>query len=143
MSQERPLMADYHERFKDDPDYVMEGLYLDLMEQVSVYMYDRDITQAELARRMAVSEARVSQLFADSSNLTLKTIAKMLIALDAESSIRLISREQAQRARTPWRPTASRGSRVPEKVEAGSEWLTATAIERPESDESYVSALAA
>ena len=57
---------------------------LDLSAAVFRVMKEQKITQKELAGRMGVSPARLSQLLNMQSNMTLKTIAKFELALGIE-----------------------------------------------------------
>ena len=57
---------------------------LDISGAVYEVMQEQKITQKELAKRMGVSDARMSQLLNMQSNLTLKTIARFEIALGVD-----------------------------------------------------------
>jgi len=87
----QPLNAEYHERFKNDPEYVLEGLYLELFEQIRKFMHRNKITDAELAQKLGVTEEYVKDLFRETHNLTLLTLSKLFAALGAEAKIRLTS----------------------------------------------------
>ena len=50
-------------------------------------MRDRGVSQAELARRLGVSEARVSSMFGNDKNFTLRTIGRILYALGEEAML--------------------------------------------------------
>ena len=50
-------------------------------------MRDHGVSQAELARRLGVSEARVSSMFGNDKNFTLRTIGKILHALGEEAML--------------------------------------------------------
>jgi transcriptional regulator with XRE-family HTH domain len=60
-----------------------------LINEISWYMRQRDLTRAELAERMRVSPGRVSQILSGGENLTLRTLAALSTALDARFSIEL------------------------------------------------------
>ena len=76
-----PLVDELHEKFKDDTAYRVECLYNDITAEILDYMEKHGITRAELARRMDVSEARVSRIFGETQNFTLESLAKMGSAL--------------------------------------------------------------
>jgi transcriptional regulator with XRE-family HTH domain len=59
---------------------------------------DLRISQAELAERLGMSEARVSKILSGSQNLTLRTIARLAFALGVRFEPRLVP---AQRDGTP------------------------------------------
>jgi transcriptional regulator with XRE-family HTH domain len=132
-----PLLAKYDEEFADDPDYVVAGLYIDFMEGVCAHMKDHGVSQAELARRMRVSQARVSSLFRDTGNLTFRTMAKMLIALEADAQVRVVPRARTESGgwgasmREPIAGSADVITPWPE----GMPWLPATELTREVSHE--------
>ncbi len=60
-----------------------EGFVADVQFRIQTRLNDRRMSRADLARRLNVSEARVSHLFAaEAQNLTLRTLAKIFHALD-------------------------------------------------------------
>jgi transcriptional regulator with XRE-family HTH domain len=50
-------------------------------------MKEKNISQAELARRMGVSEARVSSMFSNDKNFTLRTIGRLLHYMGEEAAL--------------------------------------------------------
>ena len=76
------LLKELLKEFKNDPDYIYEGLKYDLSEQLYELMKEKGITKKELAKRMGVSPAYVSKIFG-ADNISLRTVAKILAALDA------------------------------------------------------------
>lgn len=62
---------------------VEEAFILDAQMTIQRILNEKRITQAELARRLGVGESYVSQMLGDSArNLTLRTVARVLTALD-------------------------------------------------------------
>jgi len=82
-----PLVEELHEKFKDDAAYQAECLYNDITARILDYMEEHEVSQADLARRMGVSEARVSSIFGQTQNFTLQTLAKMGAALGIELGV--------------------------------------------------------
>jgi len=76
------LLKELLEDFKNDPDYIYEGLKYDLSEQLYELMKAKGVTKKELAKRMGVSPAYISKIFG-ADNISLRTVAKVLAALDA------------------------------------------------------------
>ena len=76
------LLKELLKEFKNDPDYIYESLKYDLSEQLYELMKEKGITKKELAERMGVSPAYVSKIFG-ADNISLRTVAKVLAALDA------------------------------------------------------------
>lgn len=81
------------EEYKDDPDFVAEELVLALGESITSCMEQRHLNRAELARRLGVSKAYVTKLLDGKPNMTLRTLASIAVALDAD--IRLSMRCKA------------------------------------------------
>jgi transcriptional regulator with XRE-family HTH domain len=53
-------------------------------------MKQLDMSKAELARKMGVSPGRVSQILSGDENLTLRTLASVCAALDAQLDVKLV-----------------------------------------------------
>lgn len=83
-------MKEEMEKFEDDPEYRSEGYFLNISEQVLEQMAQRDINKADLAEKMNCSKPHITQLFRGTTNITLTTLAKMAIAVDAEWHFTLI-----------------------------------------------------
>lgn len=61
-----------------------ENAVLDLQFAILDILRQEGITKEELARRLDVSKARISQLFAAGANPTVKQVARIFDALDRE-----------------------------------------------------------
>jgi len=88
--------AAMHEGFRDDPEYVAEGLALDVVIELGRAMRNQGLTQSELARRIGASPAFVSQTLHGKPNMTLLTLAKFALALGLECSVSLTPRPLAE-----------------------------------------------
>ena len=64
-------------------------LALEIGEQIVERMEELELTQADLARKMGVSRARISQILRGDDNLTLKSIVAVAIGLDCRVGMRL------------------------------------------------------
>ena len=85
MIEKAGLLDRYVEEYERDPQYIAEGLAIDLLENAIFIMQQKNLTRAEVARRMGVSRSAVTQLFGRGShNLTLLTIAKLADAIGSE-----------------------------------------------------------
>lgn len=83
----------FEEKYKDDPDFVAEGLALKVTEDAIEIMQKQGISRAELASRMGVSRAHVTQVLNAHPNLTLRSIAQLATALHTKPSVRLYDEE--------------------------------------------------
>jgi transcriptional regulator with XRE-family HTH domain len=78
-----------HRAVETQIDDEMLAFGTQLINEISWYMRERDLTRAELAERMRVSPGRVSQILSGGENLTMRTLAALSTALDARFSIEL------------------------------------------------------
>ena len=84
-----PRLLDWIGEFEGDPDYEFAKVAIDIGEQIVARMEERGMTQADLAREMGVSRARVSQILRGNDNLTLKSIVAVAIGLDCRIEVQL------------------------------------------------------
>ena len=62
--------------------FAEEALIVDAQTAINTLMVELGVSRAELAERLGVSQARVSQMFSDNAkNLTLRTLARVFHAL--------------------------------------------------------------
>ena len=87
------------EEWKDDPDYIYEGLVLDFTEQVVGKMIATNLRRSELAERLGTSRAYITKLLDGQENMTLKTIVRVATALDLKVDLKLRPREAAPKAK--------------------------------------------
>ncbi len=111
-------LQDWIDEFQGDPDYEFTKVAIDVGEQIVARMEERGMTQADLARKMGVSRARISQILRGNDNLTLKSIVAVAIGLDSRVDVQL---KRARSARRPsqrdYRPIdIARGPEIPEPV---------------------------
>ena len=78
-----------HRAVETQIDDEMLAFGTELINEISWYMRERDLTQAVLAERMRVSPGRVSQILSGGENLTSRTLVALSTALDARFSIEL------------------------------------------------------
>ena len=88
------------EKLEKDPQYWVEQMRFDFVEEVERLMQERGINRAELARRLEASPAYVTQMLKALFNPTLLTLTKVALALDATVSLHL-SPAEARAARGP------------------------------------------
>jgi len=75
------------DRLRETPEFQFEFVNLDVTDAIASRMEQLCVSRAELARRMGVSRARVTQILAGNDNLTLKTLVLIASALDARVSV--------------------------------------------------------
>lgn len=74
---------------QDDPDYLTEGVLLDVTEQIYARMQEHGLRQTDLAECLGVSRAFVSQLLNGKPNMTMRTLVGVAHALGQRVEIRL------------------------------------------------------
>ncbi len=104
-------LQDWIDEFQGDPDYEFDKLALELGEQIVARMEEQGMTQADLARKMDMSRARINQILRGSDNLTLKSIVAVAIGLDARVDLEIKPVRPAQRlSRRDCRPVIRVGA---------------------------------
>ncbi len=81
-------------RHEGEPEYWVEYTKLVFSEEIGRMMDERGVSQAELARRLGTSRAYVAKVLRSTANLTLATMAKLALALDARVDLSLVPREK-------------------------------------------------
>ena len=74
-------------------DEELSRLVTQLTNEITVHLREHRLTRAELASRMGVSPGRISQVLSGGENLTLRTLAAVATALDAQFDVQLSSRK--------------------------------------------------
>jgi transcriptional regulator with XRE-family HTH domain len=77
------------DEWRNDPDFLYEGLVLDITEQVVDAMIRSNVRRSELAERLGTSRAYVTKLLDGQENMTLKTIVRVAQALDMKVDVKL------------------------------------------------------
>jgi transcriptional regulator with XRE-family HTH domain len=72
-----------------------------LTNEISWNLHQQHLTRADLASRMGVSPGRVSQVLSGGENLTLRTLASLATALDAQFELELVPSKPADSYRSP------------------------------------------
>jgi transcriptional regulator with XRE-family HTH domain len=73
--------------FKDDFEFRLETLILDLTEKICTRMDQKKISRTKLARLLEVTPAAVTKILNGNSNFTLKTLLSIADALESEIKI--------------------------------------------------------
>ena len=82
--------------FEYDPEVIYYKLRLDFSIQLKELMEEKGITKKELAKRMGVSPSYITKIFSG-DNISLKTVAKVLAALQVDATIKLIEPEKIRK----------------------------------------------
>jgi transcriptional regulator with XRE-family HTH domain len=80
-------------RFQNDPQFIAEGLLLDINEQLVRLMHEQGISQSALAQKLGVSNAYVSRLLNGNENLTIKQLVRIARVLGRKVEVAFIRDE--------------------------------------------------
>jgi len=87
------LLDIYLEENNDDPELIAESLSIDLMEDVARLSQEKGISRSDLSDLMNVSRGYVTRLLNAPPNLTLISIARLGVALNAKPYIGLAEKK--------------------------------------------------
>lgn len=85
------LLEQWVHEYENDPEFIAEGLSVEVIEEALRLLKDGDHSQTWLANNMGVSRAHVSRLFNARPNLTLLTLARLAAALGTKPMVVLDS----------------------------------------------------
>lgn len=71
------------------PRYWAEAAWLQFTEDLHDLMQAKNVTRAELARRIGVSPAYITKVFRGSVNLTLESMCRLTLAVDASPRLHI------------------------------------------------------
>lgn len=81
-------MQSHHEILMQDPEYrkqfAIERFVAECTEVISCIMHEKQISKADLARRLGKSRAWVTQLLSGGRNVTVRTLAEVAYELNSE-----------------------------------------------------------
>ena len=103
------------DEWRDDPDYLYEGVVLELTEQIAAQMKERGISRSDLAERLGTSRAYVTKLLDGHENMTVKTLVRVANALEMKVGMKLVPRERASRSVKSGRSVVATKNRAPSR----------------------------
>jgi len=80
---------DIYDGIKDTFEYRLATLALDITEKIQEVMHNRGINRIDLAKKMGVNRASISQFLNEGSNITIKRLLKIAEALDCTVNIKI------------------------------------------------------
>ena len=84
-------LKDWLEEYKYDEEKIYYGLMLDLSYYLKQLMLEKGLNKKQLAQKMGVSPAYITKIFSG-ENISLKTVVKILSALEVDAGIRIVDR---------------------------------------------------
>lgn len=79
----------YFQQYEDDPDFIAEGMAIVIVEDALRLMQSKGLSRSDMANTLGVSRAQVSRLFNAPPNLTLRSIARLAVALGVKAHVGL------------------------------------------------------
>lgn len=100
-------MKTQHEVLMEDPEFrrllAIEALVAEASELIARLMAEQNVSKADLARRLNKSRPWVTQLLSGKANLTIRTLAEVVHALDSEVKLQA----QPPSLKGPGKPAAT------------------------------------
>ena len=93
-------LKNWLEEYKYDEEAIYYGLMLDLSYYLKQFMLEKGLNKKQLAERMGISPAYITKIFSG-ENISLKTVAKLLSALEIDAGLKLFDREKANYKTAP------------------------------------------
>lgn len=99
-------MGNFLEDWSNESDYnkklcAQEDLIMNVTEDLLVLMEKRGVSKAELARKLSKSRSYVTQLLDGARNMTLRSLADICLALDAEPALHISDANTDKRLNGP------------------------------------------
>lgn len=70
------------EELKEDPEFLTQGLLLEVNEDICKLMEDQGVNRAELARRLKWRRSAVTKMLQGNHNISIGRLMKVALALD-------------------------------------------------------------
>lgn len=80
-------------KLHENPEYMLDLTTAKVVHQIRMIMGKNGVTVTELARRLGKSKQYVSRLLNEKTNLTIKSLIKVSIALNCELSVKIEENE--------------------------------------------------
>ena len=78
------MLEKYYAKYEKDADFVAEGLSIAIIENALQVMQQKGINRSDLAQAMGIPKSQVSRIFNAPPNLTLRSIARLALALEVK-----------------------------------------------------------
>ncbi len=107
-------------KIENDPRFVAEELKLAFADDLVRLLEARGLKRTELAEKLGTNRGYVTRVLNTEYNLSVETMAKIALALDARISLRMLPREEVER-----RPSSTAPSRTVRRRERQHEFIAA------------------
>ena len=87
------MIDNWIRQYEGDPEFEFDLLAIDIGERIVERMEQKSMTRTELAGKIGVSKARISQILSGNDNLTLKSLVAVANGLESRIELRLKNKE--------------------------------------------------
>ena len=95
-------------KIENDPRFVAEQMKLTFADDLVLLLQARGLKRTELAEKLGTNRGYVTRVLNTEYNLSIETMAKIALALDARISLRMLPRKDEKRRKSPPVPTRRR-----------------------------------
>jgi len=88
------------DEIKDTFEYRLETLSLEITEKILEIMENKGMNRNDLAKKMGVSRASVTQFLNEGSNITIKRLLRISDALDCDIDIQIVEKAGSRNAKS-------------------------------------------
>ena len=88
------MIKEWSRQYEGDPEFEFDLLAIEIGERIVERMELLKMTRTELAAKIGVSKARISQILSGHDNLTLKSLVAVATGLGSRIDVRLKSEER-------------------------------------------------
>jgi transcriptional regulator with XRE-family HTH domain len=82
------------EKYKYHPQFILEGILIDITEQIVSLMEEKKMSRIKLAEKLKCSPAYITKLLRGDQNLTVKKLVEIALALGTELTISLNGKKE-------------------------------------------------
>ena len=111
---------EWAQKIEKDPLFIAELVKLQFADDLVRLLEARGLKRTELADKLGTNRGYVTRVLNTEYNLSVETMAKIALALDARISLRMLPREEVER-----RPSPSAPSRTARRRERQHEFMAA------------------
>ena len=111
---------EWAQKIEKDPLFIAELVKLQFADDLVRLLEARGLKRTELADKLGTNRGYVTRVLNTEYNLSVETMAKIALALDARIELRMLPREEAER-----RPRSSAPSRTARRRERQHEFMAA------------------
>lgn len=107
-------------KLENDPQFVAEELKLAFADDLVRLLEARGLKQTELAEKLGTNRGYITRVLDTEYNLTIETMARIALALDARISLHMLPREEGKRT-----PRSTLPARSPRRTVRRREFVAA------------------